>query len=121
MTEKPGFDKPVPAPVPPDVAAGEVPEDFAERQAKLLETQLSPEEIAEFRALRQEKKDRDKAAADAAAEAAARLSPPTHNVALADGSVVDGSTIETHYATERGDLVPAVGAFLKSDYVNLLT
>jgi hypothetical protein len=102
-----------PAGTPP-----EVPADFAAAREQQLADQLSPDEIAEFRALRAEKKARDAAAAEEAAAAAARLSPPTHHVHLADGSVVDGSSIETHYATESG-LMPVAAAYPKPEFVTL--
>jgi hypothetical protein len=97
-----------------------VPADFGEAavQREASASQLTAEEIAEFRALRDEKKARDAAAAEAAAEAAAKRQPDRHHVHLADGSVVDGSTIETHYATEAGGLVPVSGAYPKSEFVS---
>jgi hypothetical protein len=64
--------------------------------------QLTPEEIAEFRALRAEKKLRDEEAAREAEEAAAKLQAPTHWVRLADGAVVQGSAIATHYDNGSG-------------------
>lgn len=97
----------------------EVPADFAKAKEDALATQLTAEEIAEFRALRAEKKANDERVAREAAEAAARLSPPTHTVLLADGSQVDGSTIATHYATEGGELVPVAGAWLKPEFATL--
>lgn len=96
-----------------------VPADFAAAQEQALANQLTAEEIAEFRALRAEKKARDQAAADEAAAAAARLSPPTHHVHLADGSVIEGSAIETHFAPESGGLVPVAGAYPKAEFVTL--
>jgi hypothetical protein len=100
-----------------------VPADFAAAQAAaqdaVLADRLTPEEIAEFRALRAEKKKRDQEAAEEAAAAAARLSPPTHHVHLADGRVIEGSPIETHYA-EDGGLVAVAGAYAKPEYVTLL-
>jgi hypothetical protein len=103
---------------PPGTPA-EVPADFEAAKAAALETQLTAEEIAEFRALRAEKKARDAAAAEEAAAAAARLSPPTHHVHLADGTVIDGSTIETHWAPEAGGLLAVAGAYPKAEYVTL--
>ena len=79
--------------------------------------QLTPEEIAEFRALRDEKKARDAAAAAEAADAAAKRQPDRHHVHLADGSVVDGSTIETHY-DGPGGLFHVTGAYPKSDFIS---
>jgi hypothetical protein len=96
-----------------------VPADFEEARAAALATQLTPEEIAEFRALRAEKKERDRRAAEEAAAAAARLSAPTHHVHLADGSVIEGSSIETHHAPESGGLVQVIGAYAKPEYVTL--
>jgi len=89
-----------------------VPEDFAaaHEAAVVSSGQLTPEEIAEFRALRQEKRERDEEAARAAAEAAARLQAPTHHVHLADGSVVQGSAIATHY-DEGGRLLQVAGVY----------
>jgi hypothetical protein len=98
-----------------------VPADFAQAKEDALADQLTREEIAEFRALRAEKKARDEAAAQEAAAAAARLSAPTHHVLLADGTRVDGSTIATHYATESGDLIPVAGAYLRPEFVSLPT
>lgn len=99
-------------PFPPGTPA-EVPADFekaaVDREASAL--QLTAEEIAEFRQLRAEKKAHDEEVAAEAAAAAARLSPPSHHVHLADGSVVEGSTIATHYATEAGQLIPVAGAY----------
>jgi hypothetical protein len=123
MSETPGFEPAPPVyPFPPGTPET-VPEDFAKAQedamAAQLATQLTPEEIAEFRALRAEKKARDEAAAKEAAEAAAKLSPPTHLVHLADGSVVDGSTIESHWAAEDGDLIPVTSAWPKPEYVSV--
>jgi hypothetical protein len=105
-------------PFPPGTPE-KVPADFAKAQEDAYADRLTPDEIAEFRALRAEKKARDEAAAKEAAEAAAKLSAPTHTVLLADGSRVDGSTIATHYATEAGELVPVAGAFLKPEFVTL--
>lgn len=119
MTEQdPGQPVPATYQFPPGTPP-EVPADFAAAQEQQLANQLTAEEVAEFRALRAEKKARDEQAAKEAAEAAAKLSPPTHNVFLADGAQVDGSTIETHYATESGDLIPVTGAYLKPEYVTL--
>lgn len=97
----------------------EVPADFAAAREAALAGQLTPAEIAEFRALQADKKARDKAAADEAAAAAARLSPPSHHVHLADGQVIDGSAIETHYAPEAGGLVAVAGAYPKPEFVTL--
>src|ERR1017187_7398869 len=97
-------------PVPKDV-----PADFDKEQADAKAAQLTPEEVAEFRALRQAKKDEDERVA---AEAALRLQPDPHHVPLADGSVVDGSSIATHYDLGDGPL-PVAGSFLKREFVNL--
>lgn len=96
----------------------EVPADFAKAREDALASQLTPAEIAEFRALQQEKRDRDAAAAAEAAAAAAKLSPPTHYLTLADGSTVDGSTIETHVDTGHG-LVPVAAAWPKPEFVSV--
>lgn len=110
--------EPTPEPTPatyafPPGTPAEVPADFeqaaVEREASAL--QLTAEEIAEFRQLRAEKKAHDEAVAAEAAEAAERLSPPSHHVHLADGTIVDGSTIATHYATEDGLLIPVAAAY----------
>jgi hypothetical protein len=102
----------------------QVPADFGEsavqRELEQLRAQaaagLSPEEVAEFRQLREEKKAADaKAAAEAEAAAASRQ-PDRHHVHLADGSVVDGSTIETHVDYGNGP-VHVIGAFPKAEYV----
>jgi hypothetical protein len=100
-------------PVPKDV-----PADFDKEQADAKAAQLTPEEVAEFRALRQAKKDEDERVAREAAEAALLLQPDTHHVHLADGSVVDGSSIATHYDLGDGPL-PVAGSFLKREFVNL--
>jgi hypothetical protein len=97
----------------------EVPADFEAARTKALASQLSPEEIAEFRALRAEKKQRDQEAAEEAERAAARLSPPTHRLVLGDGTTVDGSTVETHYAAEDGALVPVASASPHREFVTL--
>jgi hypothetical protein len=120
----PDFPPPGPAPAPPTYpfppgTPETVPEDFdaeamkrelAELRAK-QSGQLTAEEVAEFRQLRADKKAADeKAAADAAA-AAALLQPDTHHVHLSDGSVVDGSTIETHYTDAAGMVYTVAGAY----------
>ena len=89
-----------------------VPVDFAAAQEAAVEAsgQLTAEEIAEFRALRAEKKARDEEAAREAAEAAARLQAPTHHVHLADGTIVQGSAIATHYDTGSG-IVQVAGVY----------
>lgn len=92
----------------------EVPADFGAARDDQLAGQLTREEIAEFRALRAEKKAKDAAAAAAAEEAAARLQAPTHHVHLADGKVIEGSTIATHWATEDGRLIPVAGVYPKA-------
>jgi hypothetical protein len=94
---------PVPMPVP------------AEFQPHVPDA-LTAEEIAEFRALRAAQKLRDQEAADEAAAAAARLQPATHFVHLADGSIGEGSPIETHVDTGHG-IYPVAGAFLKPEFV----
>jgi hypothetical protein len=96
-----------------------VPADFAAAREAALETQLTREEIAEFRALQAEKKERDRLAREEAAAAAARLAPAMHHVHLADGTVLEGSTIESHYAPAHGGLVPVTGAYLKAEYLTL--
>jgi hypothetical protein len=101
-----------------------VPEDFdaeaAKRELEQLRAaqagQLTAEEVAEFRALREEKKARDAAAAEEAAEAAAKRQPNRHHVHLADGTVVEGSTIETHVDSGSG-LVPVTAAWPKAEFV----
>ena len=103
----------------PPGTPGKVPEDFAAALDAQAASQLTPEEIAEFRALRAEQKKRDADAAEEAAAAAARLQAPTHNVHLSTGAVVDGSAIATHYATEDGLLIPVAGAYLKPELVTL--
>jgi hypothetical protein len=95
-----------------------VPADFAKEQEAALSAQLTPEEVAEFRALRQAKKDEDERVAREAAEAALLLQPDTHHVHLGDGSVVDGSSIATHYDLGDGPL-PVAGTFLKREFVKL--
>ena len=117
MTTDPGpaFEQRPPSyPFPPGTPE-KVPEDFAaaHEAAVLASNQLTAEEVAEFRALRAEKKARDEQAAKEAAEAAAKLTPPTHYVHLADGSVIDGHQIATHYATADGRVIPVAAAFEK--------
>jgi len=122
MTENPGIpDQPGPQDgyeFPPGTPA-QVPADFAAAQEQQLATQLTAEEIAEFRALRAEKKRRDQEAADEAAAAAARLSPPTHHVHLAGGQVTDGSAIATHWAGEDGTVHAVAAAYPMAEYVTL--
>lgn len=89
-----------------------VPEDFAASQENSNANALTAEEVAEFRALRDDKKARDEKAAQAVADAAAELSPPTHYVHLADGSVVQGSSIASHYATASGRLMPVAAVYV---------
>lgn len=86
-------------PVPFDTERG------FELQADAPPGQLTPEEIAEFRELRAAKKKADEQAAREAEEAAARLQAPTHYVRLADGSIIEGSALATHYDNGRG-LIP---------------
>jgi hypothetical protein len=93
-----------------------VPADFAKEQEEAKAAQLTPEEVAEFRALRQAKKDADAKALADAEEAAARLQPATHFVHLADGQVIEGSSIATHVDLGRGPL-PVTGTFLKPEFV----
>jgi hypothetical protein len=90
-----------------------VPADFgAAQEAALVNSgQLTVEEIAEFRALRAEKKVRDAQAAAEAAAAAARLQRPSHHVHLADGSVVQGSAIATHYSAPDGSVLVVTGVY----------
>lgn len=94
----------------------EVPADFAAQQEAAQSAQLTPEEVAEFRALRQAKKDADAKALADAEEAAARLQPHTHLVHLADGQIVEGSTIATHVDNGDGPL-PVTGTYLKPKFV----
>lgn len=96
----------------------QVPADFEAAREASLATQLTPDEIAEFRALRAAQKQRDAEAAAEAAAAAARLQPATHFVHLAGGSVVEGSTIETHVDNGNG-IYPVAGAYLKPEFVTL--
>src|ERR1700685_452546 len=84
-----------------------VPADFAAAQEAAAAAQLTPEEIAEFRALRQAKKDADAQALKDAEEAAARLQPATHHVHLADGRVVEGGAIQTHVDDGDGPVAVA--------------
>jgi hypothetical protein len=109
--------KPATYPFPPGTPR-EVPADFAAAQEAQLADRLTAEEIAEFRALRAEKKKRDQEAADEAAAAAARLSAPTHHVHLADGRVIDGSQIATHYHGDDG-LVAVAGAHPMTAHITL--
>jgi hypothetical protein len=123
-TPTPAEQRPATYPFPPGTP-DRVPEDFDAEAAKrelaaLREAQggqLTAEEVAEFRALRAEKKARDEQAAKDAAEAAARLAAPTHYVHLADGSVVEGSTIETHHQFADGRVLPVTAAHLKPEFV----
>ena len=97
--------------------APEVPFDVQEA-AVAAQAQLTPEEVAEFRQLRADRKAADEAAAKAAEEAAARLQPDTHHVHLGDGRVVTGSSIATHYDDGDGP-VPVAGAYLRREFVSL--
>jgi|ERR1017187_539010 hypothetical protein len=110
--------KPVPFALGADgkPVAQEVPADFAAQQEAAASAQLTPEEVAEFRALRQAKKDADAQALADAEAAAAKLQPFTHFVHLADGQIVDGSTIATHVDNGHGPL-PVTGTFLKPEFV----
>jgi len=99
-----------------------VPADFEAAREASLATQLTPDEIAEFRALRAAQKLRDAEAAAEAAAAAARLQPATHFVHLADGTVIDGSPIETHVdmgTDGKSRLFTVAGAFIKSEFISL--
>jgi len=101
----------VPVPMP-------VPAEFAPH----VPDALTPDEIAEFRALRAAQKLRDAEAAAEAAAAAARLQPATHFVHLADGTVIDGSPIETHVdmgTDGKSRLFTVAGAFIKSEFISL--
>jgi hypothetical protein len=102
---------PVAVPAAVDFEAQAVLRD-AQAAADASATQLTAEEIAEFRQLRREKRERDEDAAKEAAAAAARLTPPTHWVHLADGSVIDGHQIATHY-DEGGRVTPVAAVFEK--------
>lgn len=105
-----------------DQAAGQaVPADFeaAAVNRDLSSAQLSPEEVAEFRALRAEKKAHDERVAKEAEEAAANLQPLRHHVHLADGSIVDGSSIESHVDNGDGP-VQVIGAYLKAEFASLI-
>lgn len=88
-----------------------VPADFAVAEETQAANQLTAEEVAEFRALRADKKANDERVAAEVAASAANLAAPTHHVHLADGSVVQGSTIATHYAHENGRTVPVSGVY----------
>jgi len=118
MSEQPF--QPATYPFPPGTPE-QVPADFdaaaLQRElAQLRAAQLSPEEVAEFRQLREEKKANDARVAAEAEEAAARLQPNRHHVHLADGHIVEGSTIETH--VDYGDgLVHVTAAYPKSEFV----
>ena len=93
-----------------------VPADFAAEQEQAASAQLTAEEIAEFRALRKAKKDADAQALADAEAAAAKLQPHTHFVHLADGQIVEGSSLATHVDTGAGPL-PVTGTWLKPEFV----
>jgi len=117
--------EPEPSPVPatypfPPGTPDKVPADFEAAAVDRLSAQLTAEEVAEFRALRAEKKANDERVAREAEEAAAKLMPPTHHVHLASGGIVGGSTIETHWVMENGDLIPVIGAWPLPEYVTQL-
>jgi hypothetical protein len=105
-----------PEQVPDDFDAEAAKRELAELRASQA-GQLTPEEVAEFRQLRAEKKAHDERTAAETAAAAAKLQPNRHHVHLADGSVVEGSTIETHYADSFGQLHHVTGAFPKPEFV----
>jgi 3-oxoacyl-(acyl-carrier-protein) synthase len=64
--------------------------------------QITAEDLADLRALRTERSERLARQAADQAEAQARLTPPTHYVHLADGTVVPGSQIGTHHTAGDG-------------------
>jgi hypothetical protein len=97
----------------PTVTVPVVPDDFEEAKVQRETAGLTAEEVAEFRQLRKERKERDEAEQKAAEEAAAALQAPTHVVHLANGDVVEGSNIASHYDID-GALVPVAGAYVKS-------
>lgn len=79
--------------------------------------EITEEELAELAKLREERDRADLAEARRRKEAAAKLTPPTHYLHLADGRVVDGSNHATHH-TEVGEdgadiCVPVVAAYPK--------
>lgn len=89
-------------------------------QQMALAQQLTAEEVAELRELREMRRTQTERALKEAAEAAARLTPPTHYVHLADGSVVEGSQLATHHTVGDGTghpsgdrIVKIVGSFLR--------
>jgi hypothetical protein len=110
-------------PFPPGTP-DKVPDDFdaeaAKRELEELRAsqagQLTAEEVAEFRALREEKKTRDAEAARLAEEEAAKRQPNRHHVHLADGTIGEGSTIETHVDNGDGP-VHVTGAYPMAEYV----
>lgn len=68
---------------------------------------LTADEIAELRELRAERAARKAQAEADAAEAAARLDPPSAYVHLGDGSVIEGDHIGTHHTVGDGTGNPA--------------
>lgn len=58
---------------------------------------LTDEEVAEFRRLRQEEKDRNQQIADAEAEVERNKPPISHYLHLANGDVVESAGVMTHY------------------------
>lgn len=57
---------------------------------------LTDEEVAEFRRLRQEEKNRNQQVADAEAEAERNKPPVSHYLHLANGDVVESAGVATH-------------------------
>lgn len=103
----------------PEGTPAEVPADFGAAKEEQLAGQLTAEEVAEFRELRAAKKRKDAAVAAEAEAAAARLSPPTHHVHLADGRVIEGSTIATHWQGEDDELTAVAAVYPKSEFASL--
>lgn len=64
--------------------------------------QITAEDLADLRALRTERAERLAREEADRVEAEARLTPPTHFMHLADGTVALGSQIATHHTTGDG-------------------
>ena len=81
---------------------------------------MTREDLEELRQLRHERAQREAREAKDRAEQEARLTPPSHYVHLADGSVFEGSHLGTHHSFgdgtghPRGDrMVPVAAVYPK--------
>jgi hypothetical protein len=70
--------------------------------AQIIESGVLAEDLEDLRTLRREKAEREAREAQARAEAAERLSKPTHYMQLADGQLLEGSHLGTRHTTGDG-------------------